>query len=869
MGSPHVRHSQRVLRGSAISALALTAALVLGAPAQAKDHKPAEAPQAVKAPPAAERDPAKLYIDANGLTYDKTHDIVTADGDVVLYYKNRVLQGDHVVYDRKAKRIRALGHVKLTDERGDITYSPRAELTEDFAAGFADAVQIVTTDKTRLTSSRIERSGDAVTVLQNGVYTACEPCKAHPESPPLWQVRAREITEDQNAHTVYFRDAYFDAFGVPVAYIPYFSTPDPTVTRQSGLLSPTFVSKSSLGLGVTTPYFFNLAPNYDLTLSPAFYTLQGPFLDAEWRHRTETGAYSVRLSGIDQLQPGKFDAAPYGARNLRFRGSAESEGKFYLNPNWTVGWDLTLLSDRFYLNDYRLRALDPTQYFFGDVVNQVYLRGQAGRSFFDLSGYTFQPTNAFLDQRQDPAAIPTFDYHRTFALDPDKWGGVGGELAVTLNAANISRQEALYQNLASVAGQPYGRQLFDSAYNLYQVCGNVNATTSTPAQIAAAYARGNCLLRGIAGDTARATEEVSWERKIVDPLGEVWKPFAFERVSASATSLSNSSSYTYASQYGSSVIPNYAQAAFFGGQSQGSSGTAMGGVGLEYRYPFVANTSWGQQIVEPIGQLIVRPNEVLPRMAINEDAQSLVFDDTTLFRWSKYSGFDRVEGGTRANYGFQYTDSLPNGGHLNIVAGQSAQLAGRNSYTLADAANTGLDSGLDKRWSNFVAGETLQPTAAPLTLGLKQQFDNVNLNLKRFDAILGGRWGGFNGSFDFARYAAQPDLGWAYPREGLITRGDYKFDNGVVVSAGVTLDFSRHFYDPSYGSRLYATQYNVGLAYEANNCTTVKIAYNSTLGVPISTPGTTAVAPSTRDQSILFELDLRTLGDVKASSGVK
>ena len=218
------------------------------------------------APPAGERDPAKLYVDADKLVYDKDHDIVTADGAVVLYYKNRVLQGDHVVYDRKGKHVFASGHVKLTDEHGNVTYSPRLELTEDFANGFADAVQVITIDKTRLTSPRIERSNDTVTVLQKGVYTACEPCKAHPEWPPLWQVRAGEIIENQETHTIYFRDAYFDAFGVPVAYLPYFSTADPTVTRQSGFLAPSYVSKNTLGLGVTTPYFFALAPNYDLTI---------------------------------------------------------------------------------------------------------------------------------------------------------------------------------------------------------------------------------------------------------------------------------------------------------------------------------------------------------------------------------------------------------------------------------------------------------------------------------------------------------------------------------------------------------------------------------------------------------------------------
>jgi LPS-assembly protein len=798
------------------------------------------------------RDPAKLYLDANNLSYDKDRDVVTADGDVVLYYKNRVLQGDHVVYDRKAKRVFASGHVKLTDERGDVTYASRIELTQDFASGFADAVQAFTTDKTRLSSPRIERSGDAVTVFKNGVYTACEPCKAHPEWPPLWQVRAREITEDQNTHTVYFRDAHFDVLGVPVAYIPYFSAADPTVTRKSGFLAPTYVSNSYLGLGVTTPYFFALAPSYDLTLSPSFYTLQGPLMDAEWRQRTEVGSYSVRLTAIDQLQPNKFLPEPYGAGGREFRGSAESQGKFYLNANWTVGWNLTLLSDRFYLTDYRLLMFDPTQYFFQDLVSQVYLRGQAGRGFFDFTTYSFQPTGAYLDGRQDPPAVPTFDYHRTFALDPDHWGGIGGEATVELNAMSVNREEALYQST--------GAQRFDSAYSLYQVCG----TGTSPA----AYTPGSCLLRGIGGDYTRGTEQLSWAKKIVDPFGEVWKPFAFERASGEAADLSGGA-FTYSSPSGFAIIPNYAQPNFFAGQSAGAAATGMAGVGLEYRYPFVAETSWGEQIIEPIGQIIARPNEVLPRMQINEDAQSLVFDDTTLFNWSKFSGYDRVEGGTRANYGFQYINNLPSGGHLNIVAGQSVQVAGQNSYTIPNVVNTGLESGLDKTWSNFVAGETLQPTAAPLTLGLKQQFDSASLGLTRFDAILGGKWGGFQGSFDYANYAAQPLLGWPYPREGVITNGSYKFDNGVIVSGGLTLDMSRRFYDPSYGSPFYPTQYSLGLAYDANNCTTLKIAYNSVLAVPISVAPGVPAAPAMRDQSLLFQLSLRTLGDIKSSATVQ
>ena len=352
---------------------------------------------------AAAKNPDKLYVDADQLVYDNDHNIVTATGAVVLYYKNRVLQADKVVYDRNAKRVLAEGRAKLTDEHGNTTYAPRFDLTEDFASGFADSVQQMATNKTRFTASRVERSAGTVTVLETGAYTACEPCKAHPNLPAEWQVRAAKIIENQETHTVYFENAWLDLFGVPVVYMPYMSAPDPTVTRQSGVLAPAYTSNTTLGIGVSVPYFFNLAPNYDLTLTPTYYTRQGPALDAVWRQRLDNGEYSVTLSGVDQQQPNAFASPPYDAGNLKFRGSAQSEGKFLINDKWTVGWDVTLLTDRYYLNDYKLITIDPAQFFFQDVVSSVYLRGQGDRSFFDLSGYTFQATNAAV--RQGVAAV--------------------------------------------------------------------------------------------------------------------------------------------------------------------------------------------------------------------------------------------------------------------------------------------------------------------------------------------------------------------------------------------------------------------------------------------------------------------------------
>ena len=107
--------------------------------------------------------------------------------------------------------------------------------------------------------------------------------------------------------------------------------------------------------------------------------------------------------------------------------------------------------------------------------------------------------------------------------------------------------------------------------------------------------------------------------------------------------------------------------------------------------------------------MIARPNETQVSRFPNEDAQTLVFDDSNLFRVDKFSGYDRVEGGGRANYGGQYTAQFNQGGFVNVLFGQSYQLFGQNSFAQSSTTNTGLDSGLDSRASDYVARASYQP----------------------------------------------------------------------------------------------------------------------------------------------------------------
>jgi LPS-assembly protein len=847
------RAARAVLLAVAIAGLAASAHLIAG-PASAQ-------PQPAAAQPTEAKPQDKLVIDADELVYDKDKNTVSAVGSVQLFYQGRVLQADKVTYERASKRVYAEGHAKMTDEHGDVVYGSRFELSDDFRDGFIDSVQILTTDKTRFTSPRVERSNGDITVLERASYTACEPCKDHPERPPFWQVRATKIIENQETHTIYYEDAQILFWGIPVFWMPYFSSPDATVNKQTGLMAPQIVSGGDLGYGFSMPYFINLAPNYDLMLTPTYLSKQGLLGEVDWRQRLSNGTYNIRVTGIDEQQPGAFPVYPYGAGDQRLRGSIESSGNFFLNDMWQFGWNGAWLSDKFFLNDYRLQGINFDNFYFQDIISSVYLRGQSAQSFFDLSAYHFEGTTANDDNRTLPVAVaPVLDFNRVINVPADRTYGIGGELTIDSNVASIDQTNAAFQST--------GLQTFDNAYHLYNVC-----ETQVGGSFINTYFPGKCMLRGIAGDYTRATGQLSWQRSYIDPIGEVWKPFLFGRVDGEATDLNETSSITYASAFGVSTVANSSQAAFFSGSNEGAFARGMAGAGLEYRFPFVSTSSWGTQTITPIAQFIARPNEVIPRIQPDSDSQSLVFDETNLFAWNKFSGYDRVEGGTRLNYGMQYTADFANGGHANFIGGESIQVAGQNSYTLYDPANVGLESGLDKKFSNFVFGETLQPTSNPIALMSKQQFDSSTLQLERFDGIAKASYAGVSGSVDYALYAAQPALGLEYPREGLTGNVGYKFLDRWSVDGSLVVDMSRHYYDTLGQTTpiFYPVGYSIGFGYK-DECTTLTIRYSSNTSTPAvysEFPGGPVIYnPATRNQTLMFQIVLRTLGDVKSNVGL-
>jgi LPS-assembly protein len=822
------------------SSLALAAALVL-APADGR-----------AAPP---KDGARMVVEAKELVYDQDKNIVIAKGDVQIYYKGRFLQADRVSYDRNTKRVYAEGHATMTERDGTIVHADHFDLTDDFQTGFIESVEVDTTDRTHFSAPRAERAGDKTTVFDLGTYTACEACKNDPTKPRLWQVRAKRIIHDNVEKMIYYEDASFELFGVPVAYVPFLSSPDPSVKRKTGLLNPGFKWSRQLGASVNIPLFWAISPDSDLTITPTYFSRVGPFVAGEFRQRFENGGYSIRAEGAYVKDRTAFAQAPYGARDRRWRGAVQSTGEFAINDFWKFGWDVNVLSDRFFMTDYVLYNNLVQNYFFREAASTAYLTGQGARSYFDLRGHYFQGLSPSDVQAQQPAG-PVLDYNRAFDIDPARTLGIGGQLQLDANFISSTAELANYESI-----QPRTLDRFNGLYNVCQIYAP-----------AVDRAKSGCLLRGIGGNYEHATLSADWKRKLIDPIGSVWTPFAFARFSGSYLDYNTTTQFPIFNN-NFQPIPNAAQGLFVDGANQAARGQVTPGIGVEWRYPLLARSPLGNVVLEPIAQLIARPNQSSIPSLVNIDAQSLVFDDTNLFEWSKFSGYDRFETGTRLNYGGQATLSLPNGGYINALAGQSLQVAGANSYAQIDAANVGLSSGLNTRASDLVGRFAFAP-ASFFQFVAKGRFDKDNLAARRIDLVASLKLAPVTLDLQYANYASQPAIGFTQRRQGLTASGRYDITKNYFLSGNVTFDMSRYLYN-NLTTNQVTTLTGVNLVGTApvfsvaslglaggymDECTTLAISYSS-----VYAPQAGTGLPA-RNQTILVSLQLRTLGGTKFSA---
>ncbi len=459
-----------------------------------------------------------------------------------------------------------------------------------------------------------------------------------------------------------------------------------------------------------------------------------------------------------------------------YRGLVSTNGKFNINPRWAFGWNLLAQSDRNFGRTYDIDGASAR-----NQVNEVYLRGLNDRSYFDLSAYDYLIQNDLLTQTtafqdQDKQAFIRPVLDYNYVTTE---GFTGGELSFDFNVTSLTRDEL-----------------------------------DTVTTVGSADPR----IHGVSGETTRVSADLSWRNTYTTLNGLQITP---------SLSLRGDWTTTDATAGGEAL-------------STGSNARFMPTAGLEASYPILVRTDNSSHVFEPVAQLFVRPDLEFGGVIPNEDAQSLVFSASNLFQRDKFSGYDRIESGIRANLGLRYSGLVGNSWTLNGLVGQSYHLGGDNPYAREDdLANTGEESGLENDSSDYVASFGVMHSSG-FALNTSGRFDEKDLKMRRGEILGSYRNNKITLAASYAFIDAQPDAGFNEDRQQIAGSANYKIDENWALFGSARYDIEND----------YLVRNSIGIAYTCD-CFNLSLSYSESR----------SDITDEVNRAVGFRISLRTLGD--------
>jgi len=266
----------------------------------------------------------------------KQDQIAQFNGSVILVDKNQKIVADELSFNRLKMQIEAVGNIHYQGKQINI---------------FADTLSASKTDRsTEMTSASYQLdgnpghgkakilsiNGDGLLSLVDSTFTTCL------QEVPDWQIKASEINLSASGDFGEAYHAQFRVLDVPIFYVPYFSFPI-SKERLSGFLYPQIEQTTNTGLEVTAPFYWNIAENYDTTITPRYMSKRGLQLQTEFRYLMDQQSGKIDFEYLDNdKEIATNDDSRYLVR-LQHIGTFSEDFRAYV--------DYTTISDDNYLVD--------------------------------------------------------------------------------------------------------------------------------------------------------------------------------------------------------------------------------------------------------------------------------------------------------------------------------------------------------------------------------------------------------------------------------------------------------------------------------------------------------------------------------------
>ncbi|MEI2416829.1 LPS-assembly protein LptD [Orrella sp. JC864] len=343
---------------------------------------------------------------------------VTLTGNAQVRRIDSVLKGERIRYRRGTGELDAEGGVRLLRD-GSLVVGPRLHYNVDQETGNVDEPSFwIGANGGSGRAEYADIFSRSRMRLTNVVYTGC-PC---PD--PAWEIRSSRVDLDFDENEGVARNGVLYFKNVPILASPYLTFPVKN-ERKSGFLLPTYGTTSKGGFDLTVPYYFNLAPNYDLTVMPRLLTKRGVQLGGEFRYLGQS--YIGQVSGAylpDDRVAGRSRWI-YSMQHYQRLG-----GGFYLD------WDVNGASDDDYFRDISSVGLNEAS------TTHLPRRGRLGWNSRYWSAYVQAYSYQTL-QDPDSPIMPPYDMLPEFSLRGARYGWKGLDLQWDNSAIWFKRPDYL------------------------------------------------------------------------------------------------------------------------------------------------------------------------------------------------------------------------------------------------------------------------------------------------------------------------------------------------------------------------------------------------------------------------------------------
>lgn len=322
------------------------------------------------------KDESPTYINAKVSKYQQEQQIATLAGDVVMRQGSMQAQADEANLYQAENRGELKGNVKIRDN-GSLVVGDQAQIQLDTGEAQVDNAEYVM-HKSHIRGSALyaKRGENAIIRLKDGTYTTCEP------GSNAWQLKGNNITLNPatgfgTATNVTLRVKDFPVFYTPYIYFPIDDR------RQSGFLPPSFSTSSDTGFMLVTPYYFNLAPNYDATLYPRYMTKRGLLMEGEFRYLTPSSEGQFGGAYLNDKSDERKDQTDY--KDQRYMVNWQHKGG--LNERLMTEVNYTDISDPFYFQDLESDQIGVENKDFLDQQGALTYRGDSYTARLNVHAY--------------------------------------------------------------------------------------------------------------------------------------------------------------------------------------------------------------------------------------------------------------------------------------------------------------------------------------------------------------------------------------------------------------------------------------------------------------------------------------------------